>query len=111
MKTEDERTEEQRHTHVFAVVAKDRFLSGWGGATGGDSRCAWAVPDEWVTDGSICDVEAWVRSRSEMKYVNVVNLKTYRCPRGTAHWHIYVCDDSHPAAPQWRRRQAREAVS
>lgn len=107
----DDRTPEQMKTHRWAVVAKDNALSGWGGARGGASRCAWAVPNEWANDGSINAVEDWVRSRSEMRYVNVVDLTTYRCPRGTAHFHIYVCGDSHPAAPSWRRRAAREAVT
>ena len=109
MERKDDRTEEQRTTHRWAVVARDKFMSGWGGAKGGASRCAWAVPNEWATDGSIDDVERWVRGRSEMIHVNVVDLSTYRCPRGTAHFHIYTVNDSHPSAPQWRRRAAREA--
>lgn len=111
MERKDDRTPEQVKTHQWAVVAKDKALSGWGGAAGGASRCAWAVPNEWIGDGSIEAVETWVRSRSEMRHVNVVNLSSYRPPRGTAHFHIYVCDDAHPAAPQWRRRAAREAMT
>lgn len=102
----DDRTPEQVKTHRWAVVALDRFMSGWGGAADGTSRCAWAVPDEWLSDGSIEAVERWVRGRSEMKYVNIVELAGYR-PRA-AHFHIYVCDDSHPGAPQWRQRRIRE---
>jgi hypothetical protein len=66
---------------------------------------------EWATDGSLDNVERWVRDRSEMIHVNVVDLATYRPPTGTAHFHIYVVNDGHPAAPQWRRRAAREAVN
>lgn len=96
MEKVDDRTEEQKKTHTWGVVASDKFMSGWGGARGGVSRCAWAVPD----DGSINidRVENWVRSRSEMRYVNVVNLNTYRPPRGTVHFHIYVVSPSDPAA-------------
>jgi len=111
MERKDDRTQEQRTTHRWAVVARDKFMSGWGGAKGGASRCAWAVPNEWATDGSIGDVERWVRSRSEMIYVNVVDLATYRPPTGTAHFHIYTVNDGHPAAPQWRRRAVREATA
>jgi hypothetical protein len=109
MERKDDRTIEQRRTHRWAVVARDKFMSGWGGAKGGASRCA--VPATWAVDGSIDDVERWVRSRSEMIHVNVVDLATYRPPAGTAHFHIYVVTDSHPAAPQWRRRTAREEAA
>ncbi len=85
---EDDRTEEQKKTLVWAVVARDKFLSGWGGARGGASRCAWACTDL----NHARKVEEWVKGRSEMKYVNIVKLDTYRCPRGTAHFHIYVAD-------------------
>lgn len=93
MKTEDDRTPEQKNTHRWGVVARDRFLSGWGGASGGASRCAWAC----APDVDIDRVERWVRNRGEMRYVNKVDLSTYRPPRGTAHFHIYVCDSGHPA--------------
>jgi hypothetical protein len=39
----------------------------------------------------------WVSSREEMRNVNIVNLNTYRAPRGTAHFHIYVVTENHPA--------------
>lgn len=90
---QDDRTLEQRVTHRWGVVARDTFMSGWGGASGGVSRCAWACHP----DVNLTRVEDWVRRRSEMRYVNVVDLNTYRPPRGTAHFHIYVCDPGHPA--------------
>ena len=93
---EDDRTPEQRKTHTWAVVARDKFMSGWGGAHGGASRCAWAVPDEMVSNGLFDRLERWVRNRSEMVYVNVVKLDSYRPPTGTAHFHIYVADINHP---------------
>lgn len=89
----DDRTPEQRKTHIWGVVAKDKFMSGWGGASGGASRCAWACPREV----DVYQVLKWVQNRSEMRYVSIVDLRTYRAPRGTAHFHIYVCDPGHPA--------------
>jgi hypothetical protein len=96
MTRDDDRTPEQRTTYRFAVVARDRFMSGWGGAAGGASRCAWAVPNDDTVN--IDRVERWVRSRREMQYINIVDLSTYRPPRGTAHFHIYVTSPDHPAA-------------
>ena len=89
----DDRTPEQKNTHRWGVVAKDKFMSGWGGAAQGASRCAWACGPGVNLDR----VERWVRNRREMRYVNVVDLNTYRPPRGTAHFHIYVADKEHPA--------------
>lgn len=90
---QDDRTPEQRVTHRWGVVARDRFMSGWGGAAGGASRCAWAVGDGLDLNA----VERWVLARSEMRYVNVVDLNRYRPPCGTAHFHVYVVNDGHPA--------------
>lgn len=91
----DDRTPEQQQTHVGAVVAKDKFMSGWGVATGGASRVAWACAPEVNIDR----VERWVRARPEMCYVHIVDLRTYRQPRGTAHFHIYVVNMDHPIVP------------
>lgn len=93
MTREDDRTDEQRQTHKWGVVARDKFMSGWGGAKGGASRCAWAC----APDADFDKLFNWVSSRSEMVYVNKVDLSTYRPPRGTAHFHIYVCDKDHPS--------------
>lgn len=92
--TQDDRTPEQRTTHRLAIVAKDKFMSGWGGAAGGVSRCAWACAPDVNPDR----VFNWVKGRSEMRYVSLVNLDTYRPPRGTAHFHIYVANADHVAA-------------
>lgn len=101
MKTKivDDRTPEQKKTHTWAVVARDKFMSGWGGARGGSSRCAWAVAEMGTCpwDANLRRLEEWVKSRPEMVYVNIVDLKTYRPPRGTAHFHIYVAKPDHPA--------------
>lgn len=94
MTYKDDRTPKQRQTHRWGVVARDKFMSGWGGAQGGASRCAWAC----APDVNIDRVYNWVKSRSEMRYVNIVDLSTYRAPRGTAHFHVYVCDAQHPGA-------------
>ncbi len=91
----DDRTEEQKKTHFLAVVAKDRALSGWGGASDGDSRCAWALDHREVNSDRVFN---WVKKRSEMVFVNIVDLRTYRAPKGTAHFHVYVCGPDHPAA-------------
>lgn len=93
---QDNRTTEERKTHIWAVVARDSFLSGWGQASNGYSRCAWAVPNEMLQDGRFERLERWVRNRGDMKYVNVVKLDTYRPSGNTKHWHIYVVDNQHP---------------
>lgn len=97
MTTQDDRTPEQKKTHQWGVVARDKFMSGWGEAKGGASRCAWACAPGVNLDR----VERWVRSRSEMRYVNIVDLSSYRPPRGTVHFHIYVCnlDTQQPGKP------------
>lgn len=93
MVKQDDRTPEQRQTHRWGVVAKDKFMSGWGGAAGGASRCAWAC----APDASLDRLYDWVSRRGEMRYVSQVDLSTYRPPRGTAHFHIYVADADHPS--------------
>jgi hypothetical protein len=90
----DDRTSEQQKTHIWGIVARDKFMSGWGGAKGGASRCAWACHPDVNTDR----VYNWVKNRSEMRYVNLVDLRTYRPPSGTAHFHIYACNPDHVAA-------------
>ena len=93
--TEDDRSEEQKLTHYMGVVAKDKFMSGWGQAKGGASRCCWAFDPSKVNSDRVFN---WVSHREEMRYVNLVDLRSYRAPRGTAHFHIYVCDSDHDAA-------------
>jgi hypothetical protein len=91
----DDRTEEEKGTHTLAVVARDSFMSGWGGARGGASRCAWAFDPAKVNSDRVFN---WVKDRSEMKYVSLVDIRTYRPPSGTQHFHIYVCGPDHVAA-------------
>ena len=91
---EDDRTPEQKKTHRWAIVARDRALSGWGGAEGGTSRVAWACAPDVNTDR----VFNWAKKRTDMQRVALVDLSTYRPPSGTAHFHIYVCGADHVAA-------------
>ncbi len=91
----DDRTPAEKQTHVWGVVAKDKFMSGWGAASKGASRCAWAV----APDADIDKLFSWVKGRSEMRYVSVVDLRSYRPPSGTAHFHIYTAEKTHPS--QW----------
>ena len=85
----DDRTEDQMSTHTCLVTATDKFMSGWGGAKGGLSKCAWACRPEHVDA-----VYDWVNSRDEMKHVNITR-KAWR-PKA-AHCHIYVVDAGHRA--------------
>lgn len=81
---EDDRTEEERHCLRYLVVGTDKFLSGWGRAENRVSYAAWAC--RWI---DLPVVEQWVRSRSDMQRVRVVEADKYR-PRGAVHLHIYV---------------------
>ena len=89
---QDDRTAEQMKTHTVLITATDRFMSGWGGASLGVSKCAWACrkDQDW---GKMLD---WVESRNEMKYVNV-NHSGRWYPKNAAHVHIYVAEDTHNA--------------
>lgn len=91
MKTirEDDRTKEQKSTHIYLVTATDKFMSGWGLASGGASKVAWAC-ETWEHAAT---VYKWVQGRSDMKYVNITSGKWY--PKA-AHVHIYVVDENHP---------------
>lgn len=82
MQIQDDRTDEERRTHIL-VVGTDSFLSGWGAAEGGASYAAWACRYE---DQYEC--ERWVRARGDMKRVRICGPE-WR-PRGTGHAHIYV---------------------
>lgn len=84
----DDRTPEQKITHRYLVAATDSFLSGWGGAAGGTSYCAWAC-----TAADVDKVERAVRQRSDMKRVRRV-MGNWR-PRGAGHTHIYVVTEGH----------------
>jgi hypothetical protein len=89
----DDRTEEQQATHFWAVVAKDKAMSHWGLAKGGVSRVAWACQSH----KDAFKAYDWVKSRKEMKYVSIVDLRSYRPPKTDAHFHVYVCEGEHIA--------------
>ena len=89
---QDDRTEAQKSTHVWGVVGTDRFMSGWGEASGGMSYAVWACDSEGST---LRDLEYKVEQRGDMDRVRIVYLPDYR-PRA-AHTHIYVHTKSHPA--------------
>ena len=95
MTYQDDRTEEQKQTHRWLVVAKDKFMSGWGGARGGASWCGWACR----TFEQMERLEKWVRDREEMRYVSIRkdDGKRIRTGRSCAHFHLYVADETHPA--------------
>lgn len=90
----DDRTEAETRTHTVGIVGTDRFLSGWGRSGRGTSFAVWATTPEHAHA-----VERWVRERSDMSRVRVVDLRTYR-PRNASHVHVYVVDPTHPAHPE-----------
>jgi hypothetical protein len=87
----DDRTAEQKKTHIYLVTATDKFMSGWGGASGGASKVAWCCD----TKEKLWKLLDWVNRRSDMKYLSYrYDGKWY--PKA-AHIHLYVVDDNHPA--------------
>ena len=82
----DRRTPEQRKTHRWLVTATDRFMSGWGMAKGGASKCAWACETRSQAEAQF----AIVKARGDMKYVNITCGNWY--PRA-AHVSIYVAKE------------------
>ncbi len=79
----DDRTESQKDSHYMLVVGTDKFLSGWGRATGGMSYAAWACGYN-----ELKRVRAWVASRGDMLRVRTVYARGYS--PDCAHLHIYV---------------------
>lgn len=79
----DRRTSAQKLTHRWLVTATDRFMSGWGMASNGASKCAWAC--ETQAEAQACYDR--IKARGDMKYVNVTNRPWY--PKA-AHVSIYV---------------------
>jgi hypothetical protein len=86
----DDRTPEEKLTHTILITATDKFMSGWGHASNGSSKCAWAVKREHAQK-----MYKWVNNRSDMKYVNI-NYSGKWYPKA-AHVHIYVANEDHPA--------------
>jgi len=90
MKIVDDRTKEEKKTHVYLICGTDSFMSGWGRAKNGVSYAVWACKPEHLSK-----VKRWVESRSEMKRVRLVT-DPYK-PKGKGHCHIYVVNDNHPS--------------
>ena len=84
---QDDRTEHQKETHIWAIVATDKFMSYWG-ACPGKSVAIWAFQSH---EEAVKFSEYIQRRRRCMKYVRVVNFKTYRI-RQCYHCHIYPID-------------------
>ena len=88
---QDDRTAEEKTTHIYLFGGTDRCLSGWGEAEGGKSYAFWACTAEHAST-----VKNWVASRSDIIRQRQVD-GNYR-PRGTkGHCHIYVVRKGHPA--------------
>lgn len=92
MTMQDDRTSDQKRTHILAWVGTDPGMSGWGGATGGMSYAGWAFESGYQ---NAC--ESFVRQRGDMKRVRLVDLRTYR--PNAAHTHIYVWKDYRTVIP------------
>ena len=71
---QDDQNNEQLASHTILVTATDKFMSGWGRASEGLSKCAWACRTETEAQ-RLFD---WVRSRPEMKYVNIHRGRQWR---------------------------------
>lgn len=96
MEYNDDRTPEQKLTHPWVVLAKDKFMSGWGRARGGASWCGWAC----ATLPEAERVESWVRNREEMRRVRITKTegtRRLRLARSCINFHLYVVDAFHPA--------------
>lgn len=88
MHTSDDRTEEQAATHRWLAIGTDRFLSGWGLASGGTSVAAWACETRTEAEA----MAARLRTRGDMLRVRVVydGPRRYRPRGGCAHFHVYL---------------------
>lgn len=93
MQYQDDRTTQQKDTHVWGVRMYDAFMSGWGGARSGASVAVWACP----THMGATVVQSWVRNRGEARRVEIIDLRKHRPARGVAHFHVYVVNDGHPS--------------
>jgi hypothetical protein len=90
----DDRTDEQTESHRWVVMGVDRCMSGWGDAEGTISYAGWACTDEHLET-----VKAWVKGRSDMERVRILDSRegSEVWPQGRVHIHIYAVDDGHPA--------------
>lgn len=81
----DDRTEEQKITHRWLVIATDSFMSGWGEARGGRSYAAWACTERnyhyWFSK---------ISARPEMKRVRLLYEEKPYKPKIKGTCHIYI---------------------
>lgn len=89
----DERTDDQKQTHVAAVVATDPGMSGWGNAPGGLSLAVWAC----APGVDVAKVLQWVENRSDMTDEKEIDLNDWDAPAEASHVHIYTVNPGHPA--------------
>lgn len=94
---QDDRTPEQKLTHLWGIVATDLSMSYWGECPNGKSIIIWAL--ENYSQAEI--ILEWVKTRPEMKRPALVNLKNYRIRYGQ-HCHIYVTNGNHPVLTAYR---------
>jgi hypothetical protein len=88
----DNRTETEKRTHRWIVVATDKLLSWKGFARDGLSYAGWAC--ETLQDAK--RTIRWVSSRTEMLRVRLIR-EPYRPNKACVHFHIYVVRDDHPS--------------
>jgi hypothetical protein len=91
--------------YIYAVVARDKFMSGWGQAEGRSSYAAWLC-----RENQLPYVRQWVESRPEMTHVDVLirDAAASRAKRSRNHWSFYVVEGRHPSLPTWMRETAQE---
>jgi len=97
---QDDRTPEQRTTHTWLAIGTDTFMSGWGGAEGGNSFAAWAC-DSWQDAKTMTE---HLERRGDMQRVRIEYddpKRPYRPGRTCAHLHIYLADLER--AKGWKR--------
>jgi hypothetical protein len=54
----------------------------------------------------LLDVQAWASNRKEMRDIRIVNLNTFRPPKGTARFAIYPIGLTHDAFKHYPKRKA-----
>lgn len=100
----DDRNATEHLSHNWLVIARDRFMSGWGGAVGGASIAVWACAT--LPEAEAC--EQWVRNRGEMRNVRLVRESKRTISRiRAAHIHVYVVHEGHPSTQALRDLRAQ----
>ena len=85
----DDRTDAEKDVTIGFVVATDKFLSGWGDATGGRSIVARPVRDTQECDR----VMQLFEDRDDFKHVRYASGSAYKPRlRNADHLHIYNFD-------------------